>query len=237
MILILCEPGDGSAAWAAAELQQRGHDAQLLFGAALGAATRWEHRVDADSATVAITLADGRELSSAAPQPVLNRLPFVPLDQMRATAGADYGYAVQEVFAFYLSWLHAWPGAVLNRPTPQGISGSYRHPSQWALFAAQAGLPALPWEQSNADDPMRGWAAPPGEAVGFAVGGEAVLPDILPADFAEPCVRLAAIAGTDLLGISFAREGEGWLMTGASPVPDLMLGGAPLADALARALS
>jgi hypothetical protein len=237
MTLILCEPGDSSAVWAAAELQQRGHDAHLLFGAALGAATRWEHRVDAESATTAITLADGRQLSSASPEPILNRLPFVPLDQMRATAGADYGYAVQEVYAFYLSWLHAWPAAVINRPTPGGLSGSYRHPSQWAVFAARAGLPALPWEQSNADDPMRGWEAPPGEAVAFAVDGEAVLPPILPAEFAAPCVRLAAIAETALLGITFAREGDGWLMTGASPVPDLMLGGAPLADALARALS
>jgi hypothetical protein len=237
MTLILCEPGDASAAWAAAELQQRGHDARILFGSTLAAAVRWEHRVDASSAGVSITLADGRILSSAAPVPILNRLAFVPTAQLRAAAGADYGYAVQELYAFYLSWLHAWPAPVINRPAPQGLSGSYRHPSQWALLAAEAGLKARPWEQSSDDDPELGWTAPAGEATAFAVGGEIVLPPVLPADYEAPCRKLAARAGTALLGIAFVRDGGDWLMSGATPVPELMLGGAPLADALARALS
>ncbi|MDB5692683.1 MAG: hypothetical protein JWO81_1746 [Alphaproteobacteria bacterium] len=193
--------------------------------------------MDAHSAEVSITLGDGRILSSAAPVPILNRLSFVPTAELRATAGADYGYAVQELYALYLSWLHAWPAAVVNRPSPQGLAGSYRHPSQWALLAARAGLPALPWEQSSADTPESAWMAPPGEAIAYAVAGEAVLPPVLAGDLAGPCLALAALAGTALLGIAFVRDGEGWLMSGAMPVPDLMLGGAPLADALARALS
>src|SRR3954465_10912464 len=102
MILILCDPGDSSAVWAAAELRQRGHDAQVVHAAALGSAVRWEHRVDASSVTTEIELAAGGLLSSKAPVPILNRLSFVPTAELRATAGADYGYAVQELFAFYL---------------------------------------------------------------------------------------------------------------------------------------
>jgi hypothetical protein len=237
MTFILCEPGDASAIWAAAELRQRGHDAQILFGSALAGAVGWDHRIEGRDASIRITLADGRILSSEAPAPILNRLAFVPTAGLRAAAGADYGYAVQEVFAFYLSWLHAWPGPVLNRPSPQGLSGSYRHPSQWAQLAARAGLPARPWEQSSSDSPELAWMAPPGEAIAFAVGGETVLPPALPAAFAKPCARLSALAGTGLLGIAFVRDGDGWTMSGATPVPDLMLGGAALADALARALS
>jgi hypothetical protein len=237
MTLILCEPGDASALWVAAELQQRGIEAELLFSSALGSAVRWEHRIDGTAVSTSITLGDGRILSSETPRPILNRLSFVPLVQLRATAGADYGYAIQELYAFYLSWLTAWPAAVINRPAPQGLAGSYRHASQWAQMAAQAGLPSLPWQQDDRAEPEQAWMAAPAEAMAFAVGGEAVLPPALPPDFEAPCIKLAALAGSELLGIGFVRHGGGWVVSGAAPVPDLTIGGPRLADALARALS
>lgn len=236
MTLILCEPGDLSAAWAAAELQQRGVNAETLFGTMLGAATRWEHRIEEDRASVSITLADGRILSSDAPVPILNRLSFIPTGQLRATAGADYGYAVQEVYAFYLSWLTAWPGIVLNRPSPLGLAGGHRHPSEWMLLGATAGLPCIPWEQGSDDDPTLVWMPPLFETMAYVVSGEAVLPPVLPPEMAPACAALAALAETALLGIGFVRSGEAWTMNSATPIPDLSLGGAPLADALARVL-
>lgn len=234
MTLILCEPGDLSAAWVAAELQQRGINAELLFGSALGAATRWEHRIEGRDASVSITLGDGRTISSDAPLPILNRLSFIPTAQLRATAGADYGYAVQEIYAFYLSWLTAWPGPVLNRPSPLGLAGAYRHPSEWMLLGATAGLPCIPWEQSSEDDPTLVWMPPLFETLAFVVGGEAVLPPVLPPEMAPACAALAALAQTELLGIGFVRSGEDWMMNGATPIPDLSLGGTAVADALAR---
>ena len=157
--------------------------------------------------------------------------------QLRATAGADYGYAVQELYAFYLSWLTAWPGTVLNRPSPMGLAGAYRHPSEWMLLGGKAGLPCLPWDQGSDDDPNLAWMAPLPEATAYAVNGEAVLPPLLPAELGGPCVELASLAETALLGIGFVRSDETWVMNSATPIPEFSLGGAPLADALARALS
>jgi len=237
MTLILCEAGDAAASWAAERLRERGRSADILPGEALADAVRWEHRIDGEGASVAITLADGRRLTSESAEPILNRLAYIPTTRLQATAGADYGYALQETFAFYLSWLHAWPATVLNRPTPQGLCGNQRHGSAWAALAAAAGLPARGWRQSDEDAPGFGWVPEPAEAFAFVVAGRVLLPPVLAGALAAPCLRLAERAGTALLGIGFARaEGGSWEMVGASPVPDLALGGEPLADALAEAL-
>lgn len=239
MTLILCEDSDLAAAWVAGQLQRRGLRADVVPSSALGAASRWEHRVDAGAARIEIALADGRLLSSEAPVPILNRLGTVPLRALRAAGGRDYGYAVQEMFAFYLSWLHAWPATVINRPTPQGLSGHYRHASAWMALGAEAGLATQTWAQSSEDPPEQGWAfGPPGEATAFVVAGRAVLPPALPPALAVPLLRLAARAGTALIGVEFVSDGErGWTMVRASPHPNLMLGGEPLIDAVAEALA
>jgi hypothetical protein len=239
MALILCEDGDVAAIWAAAQLRLRGAAADLITSSELGAASRWEHRVDAGGASVAVTLADGRVLSSDAPAPILNRLSIVPLRRLRATAGQDYGYAVQELSAFYLSWLHAWPATVINRPAPQGLSGAHRHLSAWMALGAEAGFATRIWAQSSDDAPELGWfPGEPADATAFVVAGRPLLPAPLPAALAEPSRRLAAAVGTALIGIDLVRDAAGgWVMTGGSPVPNLMLGGAPLIDALAEALA
>ena len=238
MTLILCEAGDAAALWAAERLRARGRSADLLLSEALGEAVRWEHRVDAAAASVRITLADGRLLSSDAAEPILNRVNCIPMARLHATAGEDYGYAVQELYALYLSWLHAWPATVINRPTPQGLAGNHRHGSGWAALGAAAGLSTRPWVQSSADPPEIGWAPALAEATAFVVAGRAVLPPALPPALAAPCLALATRAGAALLGIGFARDGQdGWEMVGASPLPDLTLGGEPLAEALAEALA
>ncbi|MEA3028935.1 MAG: hypothetical protein QOG13_260 [Sphingomonadales bacterium] len=238
MTLILCEAGDPAASWAAERLRARGRSVDIVTGAALGDAARWEHRIDGTAAAVRVTLADGQILSSDAPRPILNRLGFAPLDRLRATAGEDYCYASQELFAFYLSWLHAWPAVVINRPTPQGLGGNQRHGSAWAALAAAAGLPTRRWRQSDEDPPGFGWAPAPAAAMAFVVAGRALLPPELAGDLAAPCRALAAGAGTALLGIGFAGDAQGgWEMVGASPVPDLAPGGEPLVEALAEALA
>jgi len=59
MVMILCEIGDGAALWAAGRLQERGIRVDLVTGAALGAARRWEHRITGTDVRTAITLPDG----------------------------------------------------------------------------------------------------------------------------------------------------------------------------------
>lgn len=236
MVLILCEISDGAALWAAGRLQERGIAVDLVTGAALGAARRWEHRITGTDVHTAITLPDGRVLDSADARPILNRLSYIPTERLRAVSGADFGYAMQELYALYLSWLAGWSARVINRPVPQGLCGNFRHPSEWATLAARAGLPTTPWKQGSDDAPDQAWLPRPAELAVHVCGDAVVAPVALPDALTTGCRRLAALAGCDLLGIDFERDdtGEGWRLTSASPLPDLIRGGDALADALAK---
>lgn len=239
MILVLCEVFDAAALWVADRLHSRGHQVSVVTTAALDAAVRWEHRIaSSGAASVEIGLADGRRLSSREPAGVLNRLAFVPTARLDALGGADRDYAVQEMNALFLSWLNTLPGPVLNRPVPQGLGGNWRHPSAWAVLAGCAGLAAAPYRQSSESDPDAAWLPqrPPETASVFVVSGRVVAPPGMPEPVRDGCLRLAQAAGEALLGIDLAERPGGWEFLGASPRPDLILGGEPLVDALAEAL-
>jgi len=241
LVLVLCEESDLAALWAARCLQSRGLTVEIVTGVDLAAAERWEHRVGRSGATLDLTLAGGnRRLSSAEVKGGLNRLSFLPSAWLQRVGGPDRDYAIQELHALYLSWLHALPGPLLNRPTPQGLCGNWRHPSAWVALAARAGLPVSPYRQSSDDDPAELWqpAKLPPAATVFVVGERVIPPAGAPADLHEACRRLACAAGASLLGIDFAPSRDaGWEFSGASVMPDLVRGGEPLADALAEAFT
>src|SRR5262245_11465820 len=141
--------------------------------------------------------------------------------------------------ALFLSWLEALPGPVVNPATPQGLCGRWRHPSEWAVLAAKAGLAAMPHRQSDETDPDRAWLSPPtpGAVTVFAVGEAAVGSPQVPAPVREACVRLARAAGEVLLGADLLPAADGsWRLLTASPTPDLTRGGEPLIEALAQVL-
>lgn len=235
-MLVLCEETDTGAIWAADRLRQVGLAVRVVTGAALATAARWEHRVGRDGATLEVRLADGTRLSSADIGPVLNRLSFVPSAWLRRVGGPDRDYAVQEIQALYLSWLHALPGPVLNPPTPQGLCGNWRHPSAWAAFAGRAGLPAA-WRQSSEHDPGHAW--PPSDVLtAYVVANRVVRPPALPASLEAGCIALSRAAATPLLGIDFSPDAErAWRLAGVSVMPDLFRGGDALVDALAEAFA
>jgi hypothetical protein len=241
LVLVVCEESDLGALWAAECLQSRGLPVEIVTGADLTAAERWEHRLGRSGTTLALTFAGGeRCLHSRDVRGVLNRLSFLPSAWLQRIGGPDRDYAIQEMYALYLSWLHALPGPLLNRPTPQGLCGNWRHPSAWAVLAARAGLPAASYRQSSEDDPAETWraASEPPAATVFVVSERVVAPPVVTADQRESCRRLAGAAGTMLLGIDFAPAARGgWEFSGASVMPDLIRGGEPLADALAEALA
>lgn len=240
MIRVLCDVYDAAALWSAARLRERGHPVDVVTASHLDTATRWEHRIGrSGKASIAIELADGRRLSDRDGAAVLNRLTFVPTDRVNAVAGADRDYAVQEMNALFLSWLHALPGPMLNRPTTQGLGGNWRHPSTWTLLAGRAGLAARPYRQACDSDPNAVWAPQPvhGTVTVFAVAGRLVAPPTVPAATREGCLRLARLAGEALLGIDLIERAQRWEFLGASPRPDLFQGGEPLIDALAQALA
>jgi hypothetical protein len=258
MILVLCEDADPSALWAAQAMRLRGKSLAVVTGADLAAAERWEHTVGAAGADCELRLAGGARLRSADVHGVLNRLAFVPVAWQRSFSSPDRDYALLEMHAFYLSWLHALPGPKLNAPTPQGLCGNQRHPSAWTALAARAGLPVRPYRQTSDDDPSLAWqmAAAPGttwqgttwlgaawpattlHATVHVIGERIIGPGPLIDRHEAACRRLAQMAGVMLLGIDFAAEAGGpWQVTRASVLPELISGGEAMADALTAALS
>ena len=239
MIIVLCDETDASALWATAALQQRGLSPMVLTDSTLAAMRGWRHTIGADGARISLQLPDGRTLEGGDMSGVLNRLTFLPRAWTRAVSGSDRDYALQEMLAFYVSWLHVLRAPKLNPPTPQGLCGNMRHASAWAVLAIRAGLPVLPYRQSCGDDPAAAWrgSALAGIQTVFVVANEVVGPAEIVELHQESCLRLAETAGSPLLGIDFARDpDDGWRMTTASVVPNLTSGGEALADALAEAL-
>jgi hypothetical protein len=205
----------------------------------LAAARNWRHAISADGgATLTLELADGRKLESASVSGVLNRLATVPWSWLSRVGGPDVRYAAQEMHALYLSWLHALPGPMLNRPTPQGLCGNNRRLSAWAAMAARAGLPIRPLKLTSEDDPDETWRAPQ-EGISrtvVVVRDRAIGPDDLATEHGAACARLASASGCALLGVEFGPTDDGWRVIGATPSPYLIDGGDRLADALAGAL-
>ena len=224
--------------WAAERLRERGLDVELVTGADLAAAERWEHRVGSAGASLTLTFAGGeRHLVSQEVHGVLNRLSFLPSLWLQRIGGPDRDYAIQEMHALYLSGIAALPGPLLNRPTPQGLCGNWRHPSAWTALAGRAGLPVVPYHQSSEDDPAELWQSSgnPPAAMVFVVDERVIAPSVVPRRHHAACRRLARAAGVALLGIDFAPISDGaWQCTGASVMPDLVRGGDQLADALAE---
>jgi hypothetical protein len=154
----------------------------------------------------------------------------------------DLEYATQELTALYLSWLHSLKDPVLNRPTPQGLSGQMRHMSEWLFLASEAGLLVPHYRQNSYQ--MDGGFGTSGRVfpIGtpfrtvFIVSGHVVGVNV-PPEIKEGCRRLARLVGTELLGIDFASSTiSTWTFAGATPFPDLRLGGRELLDVLVSVL-
>ena len=243
MWLVLCTSMDASALWASQGLQARGLEPlERVSAEMLAQSQRWEHRVDAQGATIDLTLADGRHIRNDAIQGVLNRLVCVPFEPLRLAHPTDRDYASQELTAFCLSWLYALPPPVLNRATPQGLAGPWRHRSEWLWLAACAGLPT-PLYRETSEDPRderdgQGRLVPSDTPVQTVfVVADQVVGATLPRHIRHGCRRLAELSHTALLGVEFATSSAGpWTFAGATPMPDLRLGGEALLDALASAL-
>lgn len=239
MCIVLCASNDMPALWAYEGLKKMGvRSLELVTTETLAYSRHWEHRLGAEGLSVRIGLADGRWICSEAVRGVMNRLLSVPLELINMAVPADREYASQETMAFYMSWLHALPGPVLNRPTPQGFSGRWRHASEWSLLAAESGLPTRTYRQTGFDPLELGYTtlAPPSQPVktvitlaGKTFGAKA------PEEISAGCLRLSEHCGTELLGIDFYNgTGPSWTFASATPMPDLRLGGGPLLETLAH---
>jgi hypothetical protein len=260
MWLIICTPEDEAALWAYQGLRARGlAPLELVMAGDLAFARHWEHRIGAAGASTDVVLADGREIRGREVRGVLNRLQWLPTDSLALIRPGDREYVSQELAAFYLSWLYSLPAPMLNRPTPQGLAGQWRHPSAWAWLATMARLPVADLHKTSQDLDGHGalgspylppganpslFSGPPVQTV-FVIAGCVIGPP-LPTAIREGCQRLAALSGAGLLGIDLLPGGPpyvapvppgAWTFGTASPIPDLRRGGEELLDQLAVALT
>ncbi|PTY08560.1 hypothetical protein DB347_03000 [Opitutaceae bacterium EW11] len=244
MFLVLCSPQDLSALWAHEHLRtQTGSDVQLVTSGVLAAALGWDHRLSPRETSLRIRLADKREIDSARIDAVLNRLVEAPIPHWSGSMEEDRLYVQQEMTAFYLSWLHGLPCPVFNPPTPQGLCGAWRQESEWAMLAGEAGLPTPAYEQSTRsrdDDPastLRLRAR--GAAVYTAIVFQGTVTGLnLPRPLQRACCALAELCSTPLLGVEFTASANGALQfAGATPMPDLRLGGRGFLEILKRAFA
>lgn len=236
MILVICDEADRSAFWAADVLKRHGLSPILITGADLANVESWRHTVGRTGADCEIRFANGWCFHTSETKGVLNRLACVPWQWQRRVGGDDRDYALQEMNAFYLSWLYTLRGPIFNKPTPQGLCGNMRHPSAWTALGGRVGLPVRPFRQSSEDNAPTVWWGADSSLSGnlvYVVGSRVIGPQFLVGSYREACLRLAAAAGIGLLGIDFESDGEGsWRMCGASVAPNLIHGGEELAAAL-----
>jgi len=239
MWLVLCAANDLAALWAARELANVGlRPLEIVTAEALAYNRRFEHRLVAGQPTVNITLMDGRVIEGATVHGTLNRLQTIPFAHLQAANSTDRQYAEQEIFALYLSWLHGLPGVMLNRPTPQGLSGAWRHPSELHRLAALAGLSTARYEQGESlEAPVAYSLTPPTNCTIIVVQGRSC-DQIIPPVIAAGCSRLAELTGTGMLGVDFHVTASGeWIFIRATPFPELRVGGRRLITTLAHVLN
>ena len=241
MWLLLCTSDDHPALWAADRLRARGlSPLVVLTPELLHFSLGWQHRLgNDDPPSVEFTLADGRVIHDGAVRGVLNRIATLSPHLVAHMAPEDRAYALQEWTALHISWLSAMQVPVLNLPVMQGLCGSWRHDSEWTWLAARAGLRTRPFRQDGACA-----CAPPAPVADdesyrqtralFVVNGQVVPADVDPGTAAS-CASLGCLSNTRLLGITLDAHDDTFV--GASPRPDLTLGGEPLVVALHEALS
>ena len=249
MWLVIASLHDEATLWAYRGLAARRSGVELVTTETLGLALRWRHFVDTAGSRIAFELADGRKIDSSgidgvAPRAVLSRMHTFPTDHLPPSEDAEY--ARTELFAFYLSWLHGLGCPVLDRATPQGLCGRWRHLTEWLWLAGRAGLPTpdYRWTSEDSAAPPPARIEMPGRTVvrAYLIGETVLLPPEveavlgpLPEAIREGCVRLGRAASHQLLGIDLLPE-IGWAFAGADPYPDFRPVGEPALDALELAL-
>jgi hypothetical protein len=263
MLLVLCGLDDASALWFARRATQSGVDCTIVTTEALSFARHFSHRLDGGAVTTAVRLADGTSLADHGLADhgladheiggVLNRAVQAPTAAWQLAAAAERDYAAMELHACTLSWLHALPGPVRNRPEPDCLAGPLRHPFVTVAAAHATGLPCPQVsfgtaEASTAEslDPAdalllasaraAGPRARPVHLVcldGVVLGCEP--PEPVAAAIAAFAIRIGA--GAALLGIDFLAGPDGWWFAGTSPLPDLRAGGDALVQGLLALLA
>ena len=244
MWLVLCESYDESALWIYEGLKSYGLDPlELITSEVLSYSMYWKHKLSSEGVNTEISLTDGRIINSSKVKGVFNRIAFVHTDHLLIGNSEDHDYAIQEFNAFFLSWLNALPEPMVNRPTPYGMCGKWRHESEWFWLASKAGLKIPHYRQtSNPDQSIEigirdDFQPVTSEKANVIVAGQNVIGRDIPNDIVQACQRFGQLCNTKLLGIEFDKISESnWLFRSATPLPDLRSGGEKIHEILSTLL-
>ncbi|MCC6587624.1 MAG: hypothetical protein IT168_13085 [Bryobacterales bacterium] len=222
MWLILAAERDRSAEWVYRGLSRRGmgpihylYPEELLRGA------RIAHHLSSTEASFSIRMADGRRLHSAAIRGVLNRLECAVDGSWWGAREDGHFTASEKLQSVVFSCLSCLEVPVLPGPHFGEHQPGRRTKQQWAELARRAGLPVAARASS---------AAP---SCSGLVLFDRFFSKSVPEQFEPACIRLAALAGTPLMGVEFEKNTSGVVFSGICLCPDLRAGGAPFLNSLA----
>lgn len=161
---------------------------------------------------------------------VVTRLPYVAEQDLSHIVSADRAYVAAEMNAFLMCWLTELTCPVLNRPTPQCLSGPYWHREQWVRAADRLGIPVTPVHQHvRISAPRTETASPQPDSVTVTVVGARHVGAVDPL-LSKQARSLAAAAGVPLLAVRFSGPTPGSPFVDATFWPDIADG--DVADAI-----
>lgn len=168
----------------------------------------WRYRVGAPSESVAVV--GGQRVRAADFAGVVVRLPRVDPSDLPHIDARDQTYVAAEMTSFLVAWLSALPCPVLNRPSPNCLTGPPWQPEEWLARGARLGIPVL----ARRDGLPGNTADTTLTLIGTRHLGAA-----------HPAVRagarrLAAAAGVALLSLRYAGRGAGARLTAATVWPE-----------------
>lgn len=140
LILVLHHAADPVAA-ATAALARRltSERVETVSVEELTLAASWSHTQSDGRIHTLVELPDGRRIDSDTVGAVLNRARYTPAPPF--PRARDREYALMEMFALLVSWLHGLSCPVANPASARGLAGSERSLFEWLRLAASCDLP------------------------------------------------------------------------------------------------
>jgi hypothetical protein len=214
MLVIVADEHDADAV--ALVDRWRDHDAQLLSIADL-LAPGWCHRVASPGALTAVVF--GRVVPVETISGVLTLLPCIFAERLVGIIPEDRAYVAAETTAFLASWLSDLPCPVLNRPTPDWLTGPNWRPAQWVHAAARLGIPVRAVRHGTSGEAATATPTRHANTSVTVVSGHCF--GETDPTLAVHARRLAASAGVAMLTVHFDGETADAHMVGADVRPDL----------------
>jgi hypothetical protein len=222
MNAIFCHAADEEAIWLYHRMKSRDASLRLVNADALSYSLRWNYRLATRRSALDLLLCDRTKLDIYKLHGVVNRVCRLDLTLWERRADkTDYTYVLQEMHAFFTSWLYGLQehGICLNPPGGSGLSGNFLPAPRWLMLAHEAGLPVVDCSAHSGMQPALLLSGADQKYV--LVVKDRITGDALPEALKQPCLRLARMSGNPLLEIVFStgRRGAPWQFRKANPAP------------------